>query len=67
MTVTEAAEYARRHPRTIGDALRAGELHGFQAAKKKGARKGGNWLTSAACVDAWIEGRDCEHQLPAAA
>lgn len=56
MTVAEAAEYARRHPRTISDALRMGDLKGAQGKRKPGSRQGGHWLTTMEWVDAWIQG-----------
>ena len=57
LTPAEAATSARRHPVTIREALRAGELHGFQRVK------GGRWLIHQACLDAWVENRKCDHQL----
>lgn len=56
LTVDEAAIVARRHPGTVSDALRAGELHGVQPSKN------GRWRIRRDCLDAWIEGRLCQHQ-----
>lgn len=57
LTAQEAATAARRHPVTIRKALEAGKLHGFQRVK------GGRWTVSPGCLDAWVEGRKCEHRL----
>lgn len=49
LTVAEAARLSRRHPETVRDALKAGELHGHQ----KHAR--GRWTVHVDSVTAWIE------------
>lgn len=56
LTVGEAARYARRHPKTISNALRAGDLHGKQRGVK------GTWSVEPECVDAWLGGEKCPHQ-----
>ncbi|TAJ46334.1 MAG: DNA-binding protein [Herbiconiux sp.] len=52
----EAANVSRRHPETIRDACRAGELHGVQR------KKGGPWLIAEPCLAAWVFRQKCEHQ-----
>lgn len=56
LTVDEAAKESRRHPVTIRVALRAKELHGSQRVT------GGTWSVKDTCLEAWVEGRPCEHQ-----
>jgi excisionase family DNA binding protein len=56
LTVKEAATEARRHEKTIAEALRAGELHGTQRVK------GGTWLIKADCLEAWMDHLPCEHK-----
>ena len=59
LTVEEAAEEGRKHPETIRDACRSGELHGSQRTKR------GRWTVEAACLTAWLAGDECEHQRAA--
>lgn len=61
LTVTEACEYARRHPTTLWRALEAGTLHGSQRVA------GGKWAIRPECLDDWLAGRPCEHQARARA
>lgn len=56
LSVTSAAEVADCHRQTIGDALRADELHGFHGGKNK------HWRIDEACLRAWLEGRACSHR-----
>lgn len=49
-TVPEAAEYSRRHPKTVLKALEAGELTGYQNGRR------GRWTIHRAAIDAWITG-----------
>lgn len=55
-TVAEAALKAKRHPETLRDALRAGELHGGQAGR------GGSWRIREDCLEAWLSGEKCAHR-----
>lgn len=48
-TPVEAAEIAHRHPETVRDALRAGELIGVQNSE------GGPWLIREDMLENWIE------------
>lgn len=48
LTVTQAATYAQRHPKTLLLALRRGGLKGAQA------RANANWRIHRDDVDAWI-------------
>lgn len=57
LTVAEAAEFGRRHPVTLRRALEAKELHGTQRVK------GGRWVIRADCLDAWLDGTPCPHQV----
>jgi len=52
ITVREAAAYARVNTHTIYNALRAGDLEGFQINGKAS----NPWLTTAEAIDAWIRG-----------
>ncbi|MGV9714448.1 helix-turn-helix domain-containing protein [Rhodococcus pyridinivorans] len=52
ITVQEAAAYARVNTHTIYNALRAGDLEGFQINGKAS----NPWLTTAEAIDAWIRG-----------
>jgi hypothetical protein len=56
LTVNEAAVEARRHPKTISEALRSGELHGTQRVK------GGTWLIKSECLESWLDQVPCEHK-----
>lgn len=49
-TQEEAAAHARSNYDTVGDALRSGELRGYQAGK------GGKWRIHRDDIDAWIRG-----------
>lgn len=55
LTVAEAAKESKRHPRTVADACRAGELHGSQRARNA------SWRIEDSCLDAWIRGVACIH------
>ncbi|HEY8647052.1 MAG TPA: helix-turn-helix domain-containing protein [Gaiellaceae bacterium] len=61
LKVDAAADYAVVHPDTIRKALQAGELHGLQK------RAGCSWRIRMACLDAWLSGEKCAHQLERAA
>lgn len=62
LTVAEVAAFTKRHPETITEALRGGELHGVQRVKR------GRWLVRSACAEAWVMGAACPHAaLPVAA
>jgi hypothetical protein len=52
----QAAEYAGKHRATIMRALECGELHGGQR------KAGGHWSIRLACLEAWLDGGNCEHQ-----
>lgn len=61
-----AAVIAGRHPETIRQAAREGDLHGTQ---REGVNprthkpfRGAQWRFRPACVVAWVEGEPCEHQ-----
>ena len=56
LTVKEAAVASRKHPVTIGNLLRSGELHGTQR------KRGGNWTVKESCLEAYLDGEPCEHQ-----
>lgn len=58
LTVREAAQEARRHPRTIADACRAKELHGEQRSVNA------SWRIEDSCLDAWVRGTLCAHRQP---
>lgn len=49
LTPEEVAEVARKHPETVRDALRAGELKGFQRKKR------GPWLVREDWLDEWLQ------------
>ena len=57
LTTDEAAALARRHVVTVRRALEDGKLHGSQSGA------GGRWLIREECLDAWIDGEKCEHQV----
>jgi len=44
----QAAEYSGRHPETLREAMRGGELRGVQNGV------GGVWLTKEEWIDEWI-------------
>ena len=50
LTVTEAAQYARRHAETVMKALRDGSLRGYQT------KRSGIWSIHRDDLDAWIRG-----------
>ena len=56
LTVAEAAAAAGRHIETIREALRSEELHGTQRVK------GGTWRVKSGCLEAWMDGEECEHR-----
>jgi len=55
-TPKEAALITRRHPETVTQALRLGELCGTQR------KKNGRWLIGMDCLDAWVRGTACAHK-----
>lgn len=57
----QAGEYVGRHPETVAKACASGELHGSQ--RKAGA----SWRIHRDCLDAWIGGGKCQHQIAGAA
>lgn len=57
LNTAEAAALSRRHPVTVRRALEGGKLHGSQSMA------GGRWLIREECLDAWIDGAKCEHQV----
>lgn len=57
LTTAEAAVSSRRHVVTVRRALEDGKLHGTQSMA------GGRWLIREECLDAWIDGVKCEHQV----
>ncbi|WIB76786.1 helix-turn-helix domain-containing protein [Curtobacterium sp. MCPF17_002] len=48
LTVREAAAYTKRHPETIGNACRGGELRGFQP------KKNAPWRIRREDLDTWL-------------
>lgn len=64
ITAMEAALISDRHPETVRDAARAGDLHGAQRLGEDGQPlKGARWRFRPACVDAWVCGELCEHRM----
>lgn len=59
LNTTEAATEARKHRVTILLALEDGTLHGSQRKVR------GRWTILEPCLDAYIDGRKCEHQVEA--
>lgn len=57
LSTQQAAERAGRHPDTVRRALIAGELHGHQA------KANACWRAHVDCVDAWLLGQPCPHQI----
>lgn len=57
LNTAEAAAISRRHLVTVRRALEDGKLHGTQSMA------GGRWLIREECLDAWIDGVKCEHQV----
>lgn len=56
LTIREAAAESRRHPETVAEACRSGELHGSQ--RKKNA----SWRIDDKCLDAWVLNVPCPHR-----
>lgn len=56
LTVTEAAEYARKGVKSVREALGNGDLHGRQFTAP-----GGRWTIRRECLDAWLDGERCPH------
>jgi hypothetical protein len=56
LSVKQVADLAGRHEKTVGLALRAGELHGSQRSRNA------SWRVREDCAEAWIEGRQCPHK-----
>lgn len=57
-TKDEAAERARVSADTIGDALRSGDLRGYQSGR------GGRWRIHRDDIDAWIKGEIAQIVVP---
>lgn len=55
--VDQAARYCQRHPDTLRRDAAAGELHGSQR------KKSGKWMFDRVCLDAYLAGKKCAHQL----
>lgn len=53
LTTAEAAAYASRHPDTLRDAAKAGELRGTQRPSASGK---GHWRFKVEDLDRWLEG-----------
>lgn len=60
LTVPAASEYSGKHPVTIRRALEAGQLHGSQMVPK------GRWSIHTDCLEQWLAGDPCAHQLRSA-
>ena len=60
VNTAQAAGYSGKHVDTIRRALESGELHGGQR------RKHGRWSIRIECLDAWLDGSECAHQVVAA-
>lgn len=56
MNSAQVAEHVGCHPHTVVRAAESGELHGGQR------RARGRWSFRVECVDAWADGKPCEHQ-----
>lgn len=61
LTSAEVGAEFHRHPETVRDAIRAGDLHGIQRIKR------GRWLVERRCAAAWARGAKCPHQTDTAA
>lgn len=61
-TTRQAGERAGRHPETIRRACETGELHGSQRTPGRST-----WRIHRDCLEAWLFGRVCEHQVSAEA
>lgn len=57
LDVQEAGDRAGYHWRTIADLCRSGEIHGTQRTAR------GKWRIHRDCLDAWLAGEQCTHQL----
>lgn len=57
-TMPEAAARARVSADAIGDALRTGELRGYQSGR------GGRWRIHRDDIDAWVKGEVAEVVVP---
>jgi len=55
-TPKEAALVTSRHPETVTQALRLGELCGSQR------KKNGRWLIEESCLFAWVRVESCAHK-----
>lgn len=66
VSAMEAGLIAGRHPETIREAARKGELHGMQREgvnpRTNKSFRGAQWRFRPACVEAWVDGVPCEHQ-----
>ncbi len=60
-STTEAASYAGCHRDTVLKALESGALHGGQRVAN------GRWSVRLECLDAWLDGQGCQHQMAGAA
>lgn len=60
MNTEQAADHAGRHVDTIRKAVESGELHGAQRKVK------GRWRINVECLDKWVAGEQCAHQLAVA-
>lgn len=61
LNTAQAAHHAGNHADTIRKAAEAGELHGSQR------KPGGRWRFHVTCLDAWVSGGKCDHQIAGAA
>jgi excisionase family DNA binding protein len=59
LTPSQAAAHAVCSVDTIGDALRSGELRGYQRVG------GGRWRIAVEDVDAWVRGETADVVIPA--
>lgn len=57
LTVPAASEYSGKHPVTIRRALESGALHGSQMVTK------GRWSIHTDCLEQWLAGDTCAHQM----
>lgn len=55
----QAAEYADCHVDTIRRACENGDLHGGQRVRN------GRWSIRRECLDAWLDGGKCSHEVAA--
>jgi excisionase family DNA binding protein len=61
LTVTEAAERARRHPDTVRAACKSGELEASKPSTKSGK---GHWRITTEAVDRWVRGEPAPVVVP---